>query len=27
MILIILAFCSLMAIAGGPPLINTDKDI
>ena len=27
MILIILAFCSLMVIAGGPPLINTDKDI
>jgi hypothetical protein len=27
MILIILAFCSLTAIAGGPQLINTDKDI
>jgi len=27
MILIILAFCSLMAIAGGSPLIKTDKDI
>lgn len=27
MILIMLAFCSLMAIAGGPQLINTDRDI
>ncbi|MGA3280695.1 MAG: hypothetical protein ABSD50_06905 [Smithella sp.] len=27
MILIILAFCSLMAVAGGPPLIRTDKDV
>ena len=27
MILIILAFCSLTAIAGGSPLIKTDKDV